>query len=256
MSLARIAAVLAAAVILLILIIAVAFPYAVLIRIMDHSRMYRTVRTPRVKVSELYPHLKTGDLLLFVSASHSPTNSGFSQTFFSHSAMLMREGDLVYTSEAQPGTELMPHPGRPGANYHMKRGAASAPFFPRVKYYTGLVYVVRLSRPLDPERERRLKAAADRLHAEGYPYPSALQVCAAGLLGRKAPARHCFQHVAHLLDLAGLAPEGRGAPLADSDVVQVCRDVCALPGRALPGGYRYSPPAEIVYDIGALDPDG
>jgi hypothetical protein len=250
MGFARLAAVVVAAVVLLVVVIAVAFPYLVLVRIMEHSRTYLAVRAPRAKVSEAYPHLKTGDILLFVSASHLPTNSGLCQTYFSHAAMLTREGDLVYTSEAQMGTELMPNP--PGADYRMKKGAASAPMLTRVKHYPGSVYVMRLSRALDPPRERRLKAAADQLHADGYAYPSASQAFFAAVLGRKVAARHCFQHIAHLLDEVGLTPLDREAPLADSGFLRVCREVCGLASRALPDGYYYEPPVELVYDIGAL----
>lgn len=82
----------------------------------------------------------------------------------------------------------------------------------RVKFYTGTVYVMRLSRPLDPAREQRLKATADQLHSVGYPYPTMQQAFGAALLGRKVPARHCFQHVAHLLDEARLTPLGLDAP--------------------------------------------
>jgi hypothetical protein len=252
MSPARIAAIVVATIILLIVVLAVAFPYIILVRIMEYNQMYITVRTPRAKISEIYPHLKTGDMLMFVSASHLPANSGLSQTFFSHAAMLMREGDLIYTSEAQMGTELMPNPDRPDTDYHMKKGAASAPMLTRVKFYTGNTYVMRLSRALDPLRERLLKATADQLHSVGYAYPTAQQAFAAVVLGRKAAARHCFQHVAHILDEVGLTPLNRDTPLADSGFLQVCRDVCGLANCALPDGYCYEPPIELVYDIGTL----
>ena len=252
MSPARIAAIVVATIILLIVVLAVAFPYIILVRIMEYNQMYITVRTPRAKISEIYPHLKTGDMLMFVSASHLPANSGLSQTFFSHAAMLMREGDLIYTSEAQMGTELMPNPDRPDTDYHMKKGAASAPMLTRVKFYTGNTYVMRLSRALDSARERLLKATADRLHSVGHAYPTARQALAAVVLGRRAPARHCFQHVAHILDEVGLTPLNRSTPLADSGFLQVCRDVCGLANCALPDGYCYEPPIELVYDIGTL----
>lgn len=249
---ARIAALVAAALIALVIIIMVAIPHLILIRIMEYHMVYRNMRTARAKVSDIYQHLKTGDLLMFMASSHLPVNSGLTQTFFSHTAMIMREGDLVYTTEADPGSEVMPNPDRPGTDYHMKKGASSAPFLTRIKFYTGTVYVMRLSYPLDPVREQRLKATADQLHSVGYPYPTMQQAFGAALLGRKVPARHCFQHVAHLLDEARLTPLGLDAPLADSGIFQVCRDVCGLPGRALPDGYSYGPPIALMYDIGAL----
>lgn len=255
-SAARVATVVTAALISLVIVIMVATPCLVLIRIMEHSLIYKTMRTPRAMVSEIYPHLKTGDLLMFVPSSHMPFNSGLTQAFYTHSAMLMREGDLVYTSESTPGGPIMPNPDRPGAEYHMKWGATLTPFFTRIKFYAGTVYVMRLSRPLDPAREQRLKATADRLHSVGAPYPTMLQMFVSAWLGRNSPARHCFQHVAHLLDEARLTPLDLGAPLTDSGSLQVCRDICGLPGRALPDGYSYAPPIALMYDIGALVFDG
>ena len=249
---ARTVAIVGALLAVVVIAIAVAFPYVLITRMMEYNRMFVVMRTPRATVSEAYSHLNTGDILLFVTATNMPFNSGFTQSFYSHTAMLMREGDLVYTSEAQLGTELMPDPNRPGVDHHMKPGAAAAPMLTRVKYYTGSVYVMRLSRALDPGREQRLKAVADQLHAVGYPYPTAQQAFSSTVLRRRVAARHCFQHVAHLLDAAGLTPLDRAAPLADSGFIRVVRDVCELPGRALPDGYRYEPPVQLVYDIGTL----
>jgi hypothetical protein len=252
---ARAAAIIAATLVLLCIILAVALPYAVLVRIMEYNQMYATVRTPRARLSDAYAHLKTGDVLLFVSASHLPTNSGLTQTFFTHAAMLLREGDLVYTSEAQMGADLMPDPDRPGADVCMKSGAASAPLLTRIKYYTGSTYLMRLSHALDPGREEALKAAAERLHRAGHPYPTAAQAFAAVLLGRRSASRHCFQHVAHLLDGAGLTPLDQEGLLAESGFIRVCHEICRLAGRPLPGGYSYHSPVELLYDIGALSFD-
>jgi len=249
---ARVAALLAATLVMLIIVVAVAAPYMILVRIMEYSRVFNTMRTPRAKISEIYGYIKTGDLLLFVSATHLPANSGLCQVFFSHSAVLIREGDLVYTSEAQAGAELMPNPDRPGTDYHMVAGAAEAPLLPRIKFYTGVVYLLQLSRALDQEREQLLVAAAEESHRGRYAYPTTRQALAAALLGYKAEARHCFQHVAHLLDACRLTPLHRTTPLSDAGVLQVCRDVCAISQSILPDGYRYEHPIELVYDIGTL----
>ena len=150
------------------------------------------------------------------------------------------------------GTELMPNPDRPGTDYRMKWGADSAPMLTRLKYYTGNAYVMRLSRALDPAREQLLKATAERLHRAGYAYPTSQQAVAAVALGRRAAARHCFQHTAHLIDEVGLTPLDRDAPLADSGFIRVCHDVCGLARRPLPDGYCYEPPIELIYDVGVL----
>jgi hypothetical protein len=261
---ARAVALLLAVVVAVFILVMVAFPYALLVRIMEYNARFVTFRKKRAALSEAYDRLKTGDILLFVSASHMPTSSGVTQTFFTHAAVLVREGDLVYTSEAQLGTELMPCRAAPGGERRMPEGAGVAPLLTRLKFYTGSFYLMRLARPLPPGAEEALKAEADRLSRAGYPYPSFLQAAVATLTGRPAPARHCFAHVAHLLDRAGLTPLDRdGAPFAEAGFLRVCREVCDLPGRPLQGGNFYEEPVQLLYDLdtvplggsGGPDPD-
>jgi len=246
---ARIAAVIIAAIILLIIIFLVALPYFLLIRIMEHNLIYSTLRTPQVKISEIYPHLKTGDLLMFVSPTGM--NSALSQTFFSHASMLLREGDLVYTTETSMTCNIMPNPDHPGTEYYMKKGAASAPMLTRVKFYNGMTFVMPLSRALNPECERIVKDTADQIHKTGYAYPTLRQGFASAMFGCKTATRHCFQHVAHLLDTAGLTPLNQDKPLAESGFLQVCQTVSNLANCALPDGYHYERPVRLLYDIDA-----
>jgi hypothetical protein len=242
----RVLAVLLAAVVLLVLALTVALVFVCPYRLLEYNTMFGAVRAPRAKISDLYPTLKTGDLVFFVATTHSPSNSVLTQTFFSHAGVVLREGELVYLSEARAALERAPGSRGPRPN-----GANITPLLARLKCYTGDYYALLLSRPLDWRREEALKATAERLRARGYPYPSVAQMLL-GLVGRKTEARHCFQHVAHLLDGAGLAPRGRPAPLAAAGFLEVARAVCALPGLRLAGGYAYSPPVQILYDIGAL----
>lgn len=247
-----------AALIMLVLVLIVAFTFIGLYRMSEYYSMFCTMRAPRAKVSDIYPALKTGDVLLFVATCHAPSNSMLTQTFYSHTGVLLREGDLLYISEASAGGELMPDPRDPAeSNIHMHRGADLTPFLTRLKYYTGDCYVMRLSHPLDAGREEKLKSTAERLYAAHYPYPTVFQILL-GMAGRSTASRHCFQHSAHLIDEARLTPLDRAAPLAESGFAAVCREVCDLPGRPLPDGYSYLPPVQLVYDIGTLsfDPPG
>jgi hypothetical protein len=243
------AATLLAALAALIVVIAAAVPAVLLARILRHSEAHRVVRAPRACISDIYPHLRTGDVLLFASASHLPSNSAFTGTFHSHAGMLLRAGGQVYSTESQAGTELMPAPG--GREYHMPSGAAGVPLLPRLKYYTGAVYVMRLAPPLTPAQEARVLAAAHAAHCAAHPYPTPAQLAAA-CLGFRPAARHCFQHVAHLLDAAGLTHPESGGAFAERGLLRVCRDICALSGRPLPGGRAYGPPIELVYDLDTL----
>lgn len=248
----RAAAVALAALVVLVVVLAVAFAFIGIYRLAEYNAKYSTVRAPRYRLSEVYPRLKTGDLVLFVATTHAPANSMLTQTFHSHAGVLLREGELVYVAEAQPALELMPDPGRPGADIRMRHGADITPLLTRLKYYTGDYYVLRLARPLGPAAEEALKREAEHLRRAGPPYPSAWQILL-GVLGRKTRSRHCFQHVARLLDVAGLAPAG-GGPLEAAGFSGVCAEVCGIAGRPLPGGNAYRPPAQLVYDLDAAPP--
>jgi hypothetical protein len=249
--LARAGIVTVATIILLIIVaVAVVLPYGILVRATECGHFHAADRAPRAKISEVYDSLKTGDILLFASSVPVLSNIGITQTLYSHAALLCRSGDIITTSEAQMGAELVPAASATAtgaaAATHMRPGAASAPLLTRIKYYSGRVYVMRLSRELDSARERRLTAAADALHRAEYPYPTAAQACAAAVFGTPAPARHCFQHVAYLLGVAGLG-FGSGA-----GIIQVCRDVCGIANRPLADGFFYESPIELLYDIDAL----
>lgn len=246
---ARIAAIIVAAIVMLIIVLIVAFMCMGMCRLTEYSARYNTVRTPRGKLSEHYLTLKTGDIILFVSSTHSPSNSILTQTFYSHVGIILREGDLVYITEAQTGAELMPRPGK--SDFRMRPGADITPLLTRLKYYTGSYYILRLSRPLDPEREELVKNIAERTYQDRYPYPSTKQLVL-GLFGVKTRSRHCFQHVAHILDKIGLTPLHRSAPLQDSGFLKICDEICEIHKRQLPDGYYYEPPCQLIYDIDAI----
>ena len=141
----------------------------------------------------------------------------------------------VYLSEAQPGQVLAPGTRLPD-------GATVVPLLPRLKHYVGSVYLMALARPLGAAASRAVLEEASRCVA--FPYPSAFQAVASVLTGASCDARHCFQHTARLLDVAGLTSD-----LADAGFLEVCREVCALPSASLAGGNRYLAPVQLVYDI-------
>jgi hypothetical protein len=239
------AAVLVAAVVFLVLALTVLLSFMGLMRMADYYSEFVTVRTPRVGIVDLYPELSTGDLIYFVASTSSGINSMLTQTFFSHVAVVLREGDLVCVSETSTGSELMPTAD--GAEVKLPSGATITPLLTKLKYYTGAAYYSRLAPPLDADAAETLKREAERLAVARHPYPPPVHAVL-GVFGRRTPARHCFQHAAHLLDVAGLSPRD-GAPLSDASFVAAGREVCSLPGRELRGGRSYEPPAQILYDI-------
>lgn len=231
------AALLAAALLLLVLAVIALVGYARQVR---HAVEFGEVWTPRRLLSEAYEDLNTGDVLLFVASSGLPTNSLFLGTYYTHAAVVLRRKGVAYVSEAHRGVPLMPGQGPasrapPGANV--------TPLLPRLRYYTGLVYHLRLEPGLPPAEAEALEARA--LAARGNEYPTAAGVLR-GLLGLPTRARHCFQHVAWLLEGAGLEPEGG----LNAGLFEVGRRVCSLPGRPLRRGGQYAAPVQLLYDVG------
>lgn len=233
------------AIIILLLIIAVIAisPYVLFLEMVKHSKKYSCTHIPREKLSNVYFTLKTGDIILFTSASNLPGSATITKTFFTHIGVILRDGEHVYMSEAQSGLELMPDPNNPDVDIRMSPGVALTPFLTRTKHYNGGVYAMQLARPLDSESAERITTAAESLYIERYPYPSISQIML-GVTGVGwSGARHCFQHTAYLLSLAGLFKP-------DFDAFNVCSEICELSEKPLPREDNYYlQPVEILYDI-------
>lgn len=257
----RVAAVAAAAVVLLLLTLTVLLAFLGFIRMADYYSRYVTVRTPRAGIVDLYPSLATGDLIFFVASTSSGINSMLTQTFFSHVAVVLREGDLVYLSETSTGSELMPQPQpqphpqlqpQPQREVKLPAGATITPLLTKLKFYTGAAYLSRLDPPLDPGAAERLKLEAERLALAQHPYPPPSHAML-GLFGLRTEARHCFQHAAHLLDGAGLTPLGRTSPISQESFISIGQEICSLPGRPLRGRRAYSGLTQILYDVSTYE---
>jgi hypothetical protein len=217
-------------------------------RAMAYFRRNIAVDHGRVLLSEALPSLKTGDLVFFVSHAHGFSNSLFTLDLYSHAAVVVEAGDgslALSESTIDPTTPLSRQKGE------AVRTAQLNPLLPRLEAYRGALFLSQLEEPLDPAARRRLEAAA----AEEAPYPSFWQM-AAGLLGLPThrSARHCMQHVAWLLDRAGVAPafSDKRRPLAASGLLASSRAVTTLPGKPLTRGGRYGPVRALYPDTAAL----
>lgn len=211
-------------------------------RTMTYFRRNNTTDHGQVLLSEVLPSLKTGDLVFFVSYTHGFSNSLFTLDLYSHAAVVVEQADgSLALSEAtiDPTTPSSRKKGE------AVRTAQINPLLPRLKSYRGAIFLSQLERPLGPAARRRLEAAA----GEEAPYPSFWQM-AGGLLGLPThrSARHCMQHVAWLLDSAGVAPAFDACspnkprrPLAASGLLGSSRVVTTLPGKPLTEGGRYAP---------------
>jgi hypothetical protein len=222
-------------------------------RLFQYNAMFEYPWAPREYVSDVYDDLRTGDLMLFVASVSSGVNSMYTQTFYSHVGMLVRDRGVVYLSEATRSTAVMPLAG--GGVAPTQRGADLTPLLVRLKHYIGTYYLLRLRGPgarrgCDGEREQQLASEARALRRAAHPYPTFGEALAESLFGWRAARqpRHCFQHVAHLLAAANLGPAD-GADLMAAGIGGVCRAVSDIPARPLAGGHAYDAPVLLTYDV-------
>jgi hypothetical protein len=206
---------------------------------MKHYSDNTSIWYDKINMTDLYPHLKTGDIILFTSAVHSPVNSMLSQTYFSHVGMIIKYCDSIYITESTAGGELMPYNGE---ILRMNNGVDIIPILPRLKNYTGLYYIMRLSEKLKYESESELIRKAEDLFFGRFPYPKLKQIFM-GMLGIKSKSHHCFQHVAYLM-----------SDYIDNQVykegyIDVCHYICGISGKKLSSGLYYSEPLQIMYDL-------
>ena len=204
-------------------------------------------RYPRYLLSELYAALKTGDLVFFDANEQLIVNAA-TMTSYSHGGVVIADRHKVWIAETQPSISIMPDGA--GGQVYLPQGSVLTPFLARIKYYSGVTCVMRLQKPLSPAAEKALRRAAGAAVA----YPSRLKCVAElvfGGLARDArrPTRHCFQHMGHLLDAAGISPvEG---PFADKGVLSIAASVCRAHKIELTGN-GYDPPCQVLYDIDTI----
>jgi len=214
--------------IIIIIMILFIIPSLLLVRMKQYNIIYPTYRTERINLSLLYEKINTGDLVLFVSPSYFPSSNIFTHTYFTHVGFVYKENNNVYISESQNGTELMPYQDR---EIYMEKGAVRHLLLPRIKYYTGKIYIMKLKKSLSNSQQ-----IIDYIKSlDGHPYPTVSDFVMS--IFKTVKSRHCFQHVGNILNTT------MKFNLNISSPIQICRDICSLHNE------YYEIPKEIVYDI-------
>lgn len=195
-------------------------------RVGAHERAYPEAPRETARVSEVYPGLKTGDVVLFNGALNRSAVARLAAfERFSHAALVVvpaRAGGAPYLSEMNPKRILRDDGG----------GAGRYPLLFRLKTYDGAVYLARRRRRLTAAQE----AAVRRAIQAPARYPSILEIvlAAVGLGGAgDPPRRHCLLHVAQALHDAGVVAPAPGFYSA---------------GAFLRGG-AYAEPVRLLYDV-------
>lgn len=242
----------AALAVMIVLLVVATLAIAGMLRGYRYWRKFCCQRYERIKLSEAYDSLKTGDLILFVATTHGFTNSFLTMDVFSHVGLVVEDANNTghfLLSESTLGCELMPDPDNPSRELMSDPGASLAPLLARLKFYSGQYCLMSLSEPLPPDRKRKLEQLVKTVR--GFPYPGLWDMLR-GLCGFKVASRHCYLHVGWLLDQVGLSPAAGGS-LYGSGFLDSSRRISNLAGTALGGGehcYYYHEPRFVLYDLG------
>lgn len=254
-------------IIILFLILIIIGCCAIIKREYTYFQKYENVRMLNyVPISELYDNLKTGDIILFKSNSKSLSSTVLTHVYYTHIGIVIKPKFLhylkqdeelpLYISETNPAFEYLPinynneFDLKPSSYTHdgwkTNNGTDLLPLLIRIKYYPGDSYIMSLNKQLDPKREELLI----KYSKEFCPYPTPIQGFKI-LMERKfsnkqiTNARHCYQHVANLLDKINITNN----LYLECGIISICNKLAYIYGKELNDGYMYHNPIKIIYDI-------
>lgn len=226
---------------------------AVIVRAMSYYSKYHLVRHEKVRMTDRYASLKSGDIILFIGHTHGFANSLFTGDLYTHSGMVVEVDGELFLSEAT--VDSLPNPIT-GEEEGLPESSQVNPLLPRLKHYPGMLFLMPLEHPLAPKQEAVLR---ERILVE-TPYPGMVQILKAIFrFPVHREARHCMQHLAWLLDEMGLTPTRlaeKGDKLLETGFFRSSREVTTLPGKPLgaDGRNAYGPVLELLFDADVLGP--
>jgi hypothetical protein len=257
--------------IILILLVLLISVFSVLSAEFTYYKKYENARILKyVNISDIYDNLKSGDIILYKGNTLAITGV-LSNTYYTHIGMVIKQDngqdngqDIktdLYISETNPSYEYLPkdyknknnwyglrpyYQTEPYNGWKTKYGSDLLPLLIRIKYFPGDCFIMRLNKELDQKRQKILYSAIQ----EFCPYPTPSQIIKMAiekkiLKSQKTYARHCFQHVAYLLDKMKLTNN----ILDSSGIVSICGEIGYIDGKKLNDGYTYDTPIKILYDI-------
>ena len=246
-------AIAAATILALLLLVIMAIPWALLLRQTEYYKNDWPLRYRRTFISDIYPELHTGDIVLF--APQVTILSPFTMSMFTHASMVLRErsadGDRLNDAVSIVETSVGTPPGSVSPSFSIPTGVAITPFLAKIKYYPGPAFVIHLKQPLTEDQEERIIETAYGML--GDPYPSLGQAVVDIARGRSTP--HCYQLVATLLHSAGLDMPSGPSLSGGYSALTICDAVRSLSNEknyliSKTGTVcRYNEITEMLYDI-------
>jgi len=242
------------------LVVLAALVVLVLLVIWAQNSVYRSEQRRRRYARRLYSGLqfRTGDLLLFDSSAFNAPIKWATLSPYSHAGVVLMVGGVPHIAEisrpgvpvlrktaipASAGGKVLP----PSAFERVPPGTTVLPLALRLRDYPGRAFVARLDRPLSAAQEEKIaRAAFDDNRKFATPLD---QIAGAGLGLWRPRSLHCCQHVNRMLNAAGAHRNGK--PLPETALIGSMRAISNPDEIHFPGGARFSPPVEILYDLSA-----
>jgi len=226
-----------------------------------YVRAFENIRFPRVLMSDLYPRLKPGDLVMFSASTRETGHSIFTQCFYTHAAIITRgrqgaNSRMLFVSESCSRGYPHVHLTRGGHGTHHSAVASEiestgharvTPLMASVGSYAGRAFVSQLAAPLTEKQSARLDEFHDR---PAKPYPGLVAGVLLDALGVRRDTAYCFDHIFDILADIHLLPQS--SDLANVRGIRAATRFHELIGLPLADNV-YAPVREIVYDVDTTD---
>jgi len=248
--------------ILLVLIIIIIALFFIIYRAHNYYKKYEYARELRfILVSEIYNDLKSGDIILYKANAVQLEHVLFTHSFFTHIGMIIKDNktnELYITESNPPNVEVVPishyngewYELNPNINYQMGitingSGANIIPLKPRLKYFAGDYYLMRLNKNLTDNQELELINDTTKI----IKYPKFTQMISNLIKEEilnihKKKEMHCFEYMGYLLDKMKITNN-----ISLNNTINICNTISQIYNKELNNGYFYETPIKLIYDI-------
>jgi len=212
----------------------------------NYTNIYKNIPFERISLASVLTTLKTGDLLYYRNAISSFMMDRLIPTdVYKHVSMIVRIDNDLFSTESSLG-EFYSKQDSTEEPLVMFSGVNVLPLINRLKYYSGLVFLHRLNKPLSLENEQKLVTYIN--NSIGTPYPTMLSLYMNFTFNVKiSKDLYCYEYVYSLLEYIDLIPTKKKNA---RDISEYIAKLCNF---ELNYGYRYEPGRLIVFDLDGVE---
>lgn len=208
----------------------------------NYTEIYKNMTFDRVKLSEIYDELKTGDLLFFRSAISSFVVDKLIPTeIYKHVAMIVKLDDELYCTESTI-RDFFAKDDITNELYILKSGVNTMLLIPRLQYYSGLIFIHKLNKPISTSDEIKLIEYINE--SASIAYPSSLSLYMNLVFNIKiSNDLYCYEYIYMLLKHINIITENK------TNVKDISNYIANIYKYQLNDGYKYSEGKQLVYDL-------